>query len=761
VGTISELKPKKNFSFADQEAPEPAPAPKANFGFDDIAGTEFADPKFLAAVVESTAALKPEAGTLEGAELPGSGPEHLEISEEQRKTLATELCELLERYDTAMEERWAREREIEDAYELMLNNARSGNYQGAASLPSEMTMAAVDQAHARVTGTIQGVTPMMRVEAVPSSMQPHDVAQERADAMERFLEVYARRKMGLDDYLPIALLRTCKVGTSVTLLEWEESSEPYYAYREGRLEKKARKWSGARPKLIRNSDVILWPYWVQDWQKAEVVGHREVMTVSEWRRFAKDRKIDRSIAERAEAYAKGEVPPENMTEQAKRSNIDLDTFAASQTLVRFANLWCYRYLPDEYEPIKYQVIIHEGLREIIWIDHNRLHSQKHPYYPIRYKRVDGSGWGVGVGQEIFPCQMADEGFRNIGMDNLLSSAFSVILTKSGSIADSQIDRAYPGQKISTDDLDKDFATVSLADNGPISLIYQAQQDNEMRKMSASGLAAVLSGQGDPTMKSGAGTGSTMALIEQAGKKFGMIDSYVRADLSPLFVGVVENVAQFASEGVFVAYADPEDAQKVQEVRYTPPQGDISEMFRISVRAPSAANNREMQKQGALVAYNFLLQHANMLMTQGVPVLQQSNAAAVPEWQSEILNFTIELGNRILELSDVPDLRLGLPTLPEPTPQDQQINDLTQQLQQAQQQLQGLQQQLQQLQQPPGAPSGGQQATGTPLPAGEDAPPSAPAPDGSLPPAEGEMPPGEEMPPPEEMPPEGMPPEGMG
>lgn len=713
----------------------PGTAPIAgNFGFADLAGTPLGDPSVLAQVLDTVDAQPAEPGTQDGAQVPGVGPGELVLDDSEKDALAAELVTLLERHDGMMEERWARDEEIEDAYELQLNSARAGNYMGAAQLPSEMMMATVDQAHARVTNTILEVRPMMRVDAIPTAYQTPEIANERAKATENFLEFYGRRKMRLDEYLPIALLRVCKVGNAVNLLEWEDRKETYYAYgADGRLAKRIRNRSGIRVKLIKNTDTVLWPPWVQDWQEAEIVGHRETMTVSEWRRYAKDRKIDQDIARKIEAFARGDATPERLSSTARRSDLDLDSIAAQQNLVRITNLWCYRFLPgdgaDRYDPVRFQVVLHEGLRKIVYIDYNRLNTQKHPYYPIRYKRVDGVGWGKGVGHEIFACQMADEGFRNIGMDNLQSSAYSVVLTKAGSIVDGQVDRPYPGQKISTDDPDGDFVTKSLADNGPVEMIYRAQQDNEVRKMTASGLAAVLSGQGDPTMKSGAGTGAIMALIEQAGKKFGMTDTYIRSDLSAMYGGVLEFAAQFGSSGLFYAYASQEDASLVEQVRYIPPQGDIAEIFRISVRAPSAANNSEIRKQNLMVAYNFLLQHTQMLLQQGLPLLQQSNPAAAPRWQSDVFSFINRIGNEVLKTSEVPDAEEGLPDFPEPTPQDQVINQLYQQIGQLQGQMQQLQQQLQSYMQPqpPAGPSGAAQPAETPLSdsSAPDSPTSAP------------------------------------
>jgi hypothetical protein len=348
--------------------------------------------------------------------------------------------------------------------------------------------------------------------------------------------------------------------------------------------------------------------------------------------------------------------------------------------------------------------LHEGLREILWIDHNRFHSQKHPYFPIRYKKVDGSAWGTGLGHEIWACQIADTAFRNLELDNLMSLAFVMILLKSGTTADAIMDKAYPGMRVATEDPAGDVKALSLATEGSaaLTLLYQAISANELRKVNASGLAAVLGGQGDPTMKSGAGTGSTMALIEQAGKKFGFVDQSIRADWTGVCGMILDLVAQFASDGVYYTKATDEHARTLKMLRYIPVQGSVSDNFRIRAHAPSASNNKEIAKQNLLVVDQFTTQKIDAMIALAQQYYSTENPAGMAPFIYECLETLRKMGESLVEAQEIPGMKGMLPQVQPPTPEQEKINELNSQIQQLTGQLQS----MQQPQMPPQAPPPG-------------------------------------------------------
>jgi hypothetical protein len=685
------------------------------------------DPAMIAAVLDlmedetARAAEREEMGNK--APKPGEkGPQTLyhELGEGNLQKLATELADVLLDYDQTMGEKWQLDDKVEDAYSMLGDADRGGSYPGAAEMVSEMTMSACDQAKARIVSALLDVTPVMKVDPILSEGFQGQEAMDRAKATEQFLQNYGHFQIKISDKLPMAILRAVKIGTSVVHPHWKTCiDEVKYYDDDGKIKKRRVDKSGVVWDLIRNKDVICWPPWISDWQDGyEVVGHREWLTVGQWRKRAKELGVGDTLRQQVENYAVSDAD----IEAPERQGVKAASVVEVKGMVRLANLYCYRLIPGREQPLKFQVIMHEELRKILWMDYNLLHSQKHPYIPIRYKRVDGSAWGVGLGHEIVYTQAADTSLWNLEIDNLFSSAFAVTLLRSGSNADQLMDRPFPGARIATDDPEGDLITKSLSVNGPLEMIYQARSSNEQRKTNATGLAPVLAGQGDPTMKSGGGTGAIMALIEQAGKKFGDVDKSVRYDLTNLYEFTLDLVAQNAATGTFYVSASEEDASKLAKMKYVPVQGSVSEHFKIWAHAPSAANNAELRKNMLLVVYNFLMQHISMEMQYAQPIYQAENPSGYTGFLREALEKLNEMGRRVLLANEVPAVDDLLPSIAPATPAEQRINELMKQLEQSQNEIAGLQQQLNPQPMPP-------EMGGTPMPEGQ--PPQGAPPPGMM------------------------------
>lgn len=685
------------------------------------------DPAMIAAVLDlmqdETARAAERAEMAVAGPKPGEGgPQKLYdlLGETQRQQLAGELADLLIDYEQTMGEKWEQDDRVEDAYSLIPDNQRQGSYPGAAEMVSEMTMASCDQAKARIVSALLDVTPVMKVDPIISEGFEGQEALDRAKATEEFLQNYGKFQIKIDDKMPLVVLRAVKIGTSVIHPHWKTCIEKVKYYdTDGKIKTRTIDKSGVVWELIRNKDVICWPPWISDWQEGyEVVGHNEWLTVSQWRMRAKELGVSDELRQMVENYAESDPRIEEPERQGVKSAGAVDI----RGMIRLTNLYCHRLIPGLEEPLKFQVILHRELRRILWLDYNLLHSQKHPYIPVRYKRVDGSAWGVGLGHEIVFPQAFDTALWNLEVDNLFSSAFAVTLIKAGSNADQLMDRPFPGARIATDDPEHDLMTKSLAPNGPLEIIASSRAANQQRKTEASGLAPVLAGQGDPTMKSGGGTGAIMALIEQAGKKFGDVDKSVRNDLSMLYEFTLDLVAQFAAKGTYYVGASQENAQTLARMKYVPVQGSVSEHFKIWAHAPSAANNAELRKNMLLVVYNFLMQHISMEMQYAQPIYQAENPSGYTGFLREALEKLNEMGKRVLLANDVPAVDNLLPTIAPATPAEQRINDLMGQLQAAQNQVAALSQQLNP--QPP-------QMGGTPGAPPPASPPPA-APQGGMP-----------------------------
>ena len=654
----------------------------------------------LLELLEGGAQPPEEAGTLAGQKAPGSGesPGIKGLTGEQLTMVATELCDLCDRYDESNAGKDDEEQEIRDAYEMVSSGQHGGTGAGDSQMVSELMMTQVDQLSARLQTNLMSVKPFIKVDPVAGSPFADTTVADFARSTQSFLNDYSLYTMDMRHLLPRAIHRLVKVGTAVFRFEWEEEDQVRFSYPpNSKTPKRETKRVGRiTANLIDNRLVKIWPPDLSNWQRGYTfVGHDSWHSRSSWKRLAKDWKLSETDIAAVEADP-GEHD-EGANDEATRQKLEpnqIEDNRLLKPLVRITDLYCRMCLPDDDKETCFQVILHRPSRRILWIGENSHFSQRHPYFPVRYKWGDSSAWGSGVGHEALYCWSADTALWNLSLDNLAAGAFNVVLRDASSVHSTLNRPVRPGQQIVTENTEKDFIVRKLG--GDAQELPAARAENKMRGDGATGVTDVLRGMGDTQMKSGAGTGSTLALIQQASVKTRMVDANIREDLSDAYGFILELAAQYGTDGLFYDHASPEDAAVLQRLRYFPPRGDVSRMFRIRATAPSASTSDEARKNSYLVIWGFAQQAIQVMDAIVLPILQQENPAAVPRWNHQKAAYLLEINKRVVELNEIPGLLELVPEMPEPMPQDAVVNDLQIQLGQAQQMLAELQAYVQQL-----------------------------------------------------------------
>lgn len=626
---------------------------------------------------------------------PGEG-EEIDLSSDEREELARALCEELDAYDAAMAARHDRWDEIEDAYDLA-STGQGGEVGESEAITSEWLMSVVDQATARIEEALLGADPLVRVK--PLVGEGDDETAQWADdakSAENVLNNYVRRESGFDNLLPVMLHRTVKLGTAVARIGWVRRKWVSRWYdSDGEEQVEDQESAGVEFEMLENHAVVVWPPDLLDWQKAELVGHRAVYTHYKWQAKAREWDLDSEViaqvetVEHQEENRPGEMPDSLSTENVPK---------------QITELWCDMPLPGEDESSRFQVLIHEPTKTLLKIFPNRHREQQHPYYPLRYKLPDLTAWGDGIGDEGLTSQSIDSALRTMEMDNLMAGAYWVNWVKAGSTTDMNLDRLRPGEVLRGDNPDE-FKPIKMGGDAPE--IGASLEKNRFYGREGTGMASVLSGQGDPTMKSGAGTGSTLALIEQASSKFNAVGRRIKFDLAPMFGFVLELLGQFVTEEQLYKIATRRDAEPIEMLKWQPPRRRIRDVFHVEVEAPSASTSYEARKQSYLMLWTFCMQFVQTMIQTGGPALQQSNPQGYMRWLQEWADFMTVLARRIVEHHDLPGMKEKIPKLPEMTPQDQQIMQLEGEIQQ-------LTQQLQQMQMMMGPPDQGQMGPQQPM-----------------------------------------------
>lgn len=660
---------------------------------------------------------QPESGTRPDQFIAGDGsPIQISLSETDAKLLVQELTDLVDEYRAAAKEKDDQEQEIRDAYLQRFDSAQGGTDIGAAEMVSELLYSSVDQAHARLTTNILTAKPLIVIDPVVTRNVTPEQADQAAKDAQAFLNPYSMDEMDFRHLLPTALLRTAKVGNSVFYLRWEEEQKIRYEWtRDSSQPKRIEEKIGTvKPRLLDNQNVFLWPPTLPNWQNGyQIVGHEETLTPAKWRAMVATYGIAKEVAQIIEGTPPDSDTPEN--QEAERHGIAAGVLPDRRLLkpVTVCEAWCHMVLPGKVEPDKFQVIFHRPTRQLIWAGYNANHSQKHPYHPLRYKWSDNFAWALGIGHECLQNQSADTALWNLELDNLMAGAYHVILRRSGSVYNTQTENMRPGAEIVVDDVEKDFRTVKLGGDAPE--IGMSRALNKQSAAAGTGLSSVMFGQGDPVMKSGAGTGSTLALIEQGNKKLQQIDSNLRVDLSDIFQYILEQVAQYGQAGVYYRNTDEATADRLKVYLYEPPRGDIGRMFRFRAQAPSASTSDEARKQAYMLVWNFALEHSKVVSAYVEKVLAAENPAALPRWYRQTAIFLSHVVRKIAEFVELPGAASLVPDIPETTPQDQVINQLAQENSSLQQEIAQAQQMLAQYAGQGMEMAGQQQGVGSQMP----------------------------------------------
>ncbi len=701
-------------SSPDDPSANPAPAQPSSLGLADDRGfMDVGDPALaaLASLVDqgvdpmdvlaqlAAADELPDTGTRPGVPVPGEANSlEIKLSEDDRQKLSDELCDLVEEAFLAKEEKREREGEIRDAYAQKFNPLQGGSQADSASLASEMMTSFVDQAAARLITNFMAAKPVITVEVTEGSGISGPEADQLAGDAEGFINAYSMDEMDFKHLMPIALLRGAKVGTAVFYLGWEEEQRVHFQYsKDSSKPKRISKTVGhVAPKLLDNDNVLIWPPTLINWQRGyQLVGHRDFLTPAQWRATAAKYGLSEEVADEIENDA-----PEkdaSFTDEMDRQGVNSAQMLEQKSIkpTELTELWCDMVLPGGKVSERFQVILHRGRRKILWIGHNGYHSQQHPYYPLRYKWGDNSAWGSGIGDEILNNYLADTALWCLELDNLYAGAYWAILRRAGSIYNTQSDNPRPGMVIAVDDVDKDFKPIKLG--GGVPEIGETRMANQSRAASGSGLSSVMFGQGDPVQKSGTGTGATNALIEQGNKKLAGIDLNLRTDVSAIYEATLQLVAQFAQDGIFYRRVDEDAANRLRQLLYIPPRGEISQMFQFRAQAPSVTSTNEARSQGYMLIWNFAMNQTKQVDQYVTEMLQANNPSAIPRWKQAVVEYLNEISRKVIEFQEMPGITDFIPQIPEMLEGDEQINGLTQQLQQAQQQLQQAQEDLQKAQ----------------------------------------------------------------
>lgn len=626
---------------------------------------------------------------------PGTAGEvKLILDDEQVIEIGNEIVEQLTQHDSAWEKRWKMMDRIADAYVMKFDKLTGGLQPNAAMATSEYTKNFCDQASARIAGQFLGADPLFHVVPIGEGSK-NPLTQERqimADALVEFLHNYCFDVMRLKRWFRSKLKRAVKYGCAATRDMWAIKTRSFRYYDEGGSLKEEFVTEG---KIvchhIHYRDLILWPTWIDDWQEDyEMVGHRARYSPWKFREKARKWGVPEDEIEEIITAAKGLTSKE--TERSKRHGIDGTVGEEMDNDVEVAEVWV-QGAPKGLAEDKYQFIVQEDTRKLLFWNYNSLNCQKHPYFPTVYKEKDGLATGEGVGEEVAPFQRADSALYNLEIDNAKVIGNSVIAISDEANVETMIDDLWPGRRITVSGNPHDMiAAIELG--APIDLIHAMQDRTYRRAVASTGMSALLQGMGDPVMKSGQDVGTSLALIEEGAKKFGDVDDYIKEQFAEEVVFWVELLQQYAPDGVFFNKASEEHAQILQIIKYIPPRERLEDVLKIDIVAPSAATNKAVQRQQLMLMLQLSQSVLDQFERLGTEIYESEGLhALIIDLKRQVLEYHVTLYKLVLDSHDVIRLKSKVPGIRPPLPPDIQISVLMQRIQELEFQLDELSAQI--------------------------------------------------------------------
>lgn len=626
-------------------------------------------------------------------ETPETGLDEIEIAAADHDEVAERIQDLLDRHDRALKPRLDRWELIENAYHLRPNSEHQGQKPDASRLVSEILRAQVKTgASILEEGLIGHDEPTIMVEVVDDQARDEETTDrvKMAEAVEEFWHAYSTTIMKMEELHSEIILMASKLGGCRVRLMWEvDPVEFSYRDRNGDVKTVTEERGRLKLTIIPKRLAISWPLTSSSLADCHIVGHRTHYERWEFHEFCasigvSSEKVTEILGGK---QGEGSGPHEDddmLARLARAQDLDLSGGSPEGT-VMLTELWGNMPLKIGEDRKFWQMFLHEPSKTILKVFPNRIHSERKVcYFELPYWREPESVHPTGIGDELLYPHAADSAVMNMHIDNFKVTGNHMKVVRADSMLATMDDTLAPGQVVVTEEPEEDLNVIALGDN--FEEIYQLYEKIDYRAMRSSGLTPPSQGMADPVLKSGASPGSIAQLLAMAEKPLRKVDRNYRREWTELTMFGLELLQQYAPEGVFYETGlSRERAGMVERLRFIPPGGHLRKTFRLKPRVPSAAVNKELQKQNVMMLYNMTMSHVVQIIQMAQAAFGALDPAKVQRIQEEYVTFFNDLFMEMLKLHDIPGLTAKVPGF-ESTPSDQLVNLLVGKLQELQEQL---------------------------------------------------------------------------
>lgn len=501
-----------------------------------------------------------------------------------------------------------------------------------------------------------------------------------AEAFTKYLNYYAKNPygLGLSKKRRQVLYDTITFGTQVVRVPWVTERRGFYpesTLASGSPEAKVMiTHDGPAIVPVGIEDFFIHPYW-DDIQRAPWYAIRHTLTLAELRQREADgtyEKIDDILKQ-----ALTELP-KNKVESLERRGLsaqDLNSVDEFQMWVIYEIRCFWDYNGDG---LLEDGILYFEPKSGIFLrsEYNPLPFRDHVVF--RFLEIPGEFYGLGEGEILQYLQEEITSIHNRSNDSQTLSMIQMWKKLRGTpgFEDSDI---YPGKVLSVDNMN-DIEPFAFPDM--TSSAFMSESRAKAYADEASGASSPLSGIADPTLKSGAGLGSTMFLAQQSGDMLSSISDAIADAWSEVGLYIAIQFIANSTE----PKAAPLNDEELEALRvvFNLPIEEIPSSLRFGVQVSDVSQTKDAQKQNYLTVMQLYKMYGDngMQLAQLLGQVQQQPellmtaplrmAASLMVGSTDMMQKVLEffgINNADDYLPSVEDLRAQMALI------DDQINEL--------------------------------------------------------------------------------------
>lgn len=477
-----------------------------------------------------------------------------------------------------------------------------------------------------------------------------------AKNLEFFLEYASTNVLRIYEACQEWFMPAIKYGTSILKISWREEWRNFFKTENGlrRMDKRLT-FRGPSLDMVSLQDFFR-PSGYANIKKMPWCGNRfylnEMNVQGNIRDFDWDKKESENCL-KFPADRKGQIEDE-VAEKTGVENIVRDLFEFYEVYV----MWDVKER-GYYAPL--QVIISPTTHNILFVDDFPYDHGEWPYVAIRYMPRENDFLGIGVIQMLEQIQRTLDTSLNQIIDNATLANARFFKWKKGSPLPRNL-KIRPGAIIPMDD-PADLVAEQMGE------VYQSNPQYIQFLMNQgerrSGLTEYSLGRESPVVGSRATATSTLALIQEANRRFDLTLKDIRNSSTEVGYQCLELWKQYTNglyeymfdrpavaQEIFNALPNTQQQMMRQSMDFS--NADFRSDYVIELKASTSAANKEMEKQNNIALYQMLTGH-NQQMAQ--IVMQLENPQVPPGFKEFLYKLGVaqgELARRILVSSDIRD-----------------------------------------------------------------------------------------------------------